>query len=390
MSTGKLKLSLAKLGLTMFLTYLSVALALPVISVFVTQQLKLANWMGGLAVGISFLSTILSRHYAGYYADVKSSKKCTFLGIIIYMLAAAICAASAFGGLPILLAFAILIAGRLLLGFGESMAMVGMSGWHFSLIGPRHSGKILTVMGMGMYGAFAVGGPLGLGIYHHYGFSAVMLASFIMPVIGYALLHKSPDVHPITNNSARKSFFGIFRTILGPGAVVCLQGVGFAVLGAFISLYFTSNGWPYAGLGLTFFGTGFVISRILFGGLPDKIGGIRVASVSMIAETAGQCLLWLAPGYHIALLGALLTGLGCSMIFPSMGVEVIRLVAPELRATAFGAFAMFQDVAYAFAAPIAGILADSTGYPAVFMFGAVAAALGMLTVFSMTRSDRYI
>jgi MFS family permease len=388
MSVVPLKRGLAKLGVALFLTYMSVALALPVISVFVTEELGLPNWMGGVAVGVAFLSTILSRKHAGHYADLINSKKCTRWGIILYMLAATICAASAISGLPVLLAFAVLIAGRLILGVGESMTMVGMPSWHFTLIGPRHSGKILSLMGMAMYGAFAVGGPVGLAVYNHWGFSALMLASFIMPVIGYAILHTSPEVHPDRHDGPRKSFFGIIGTIVRPGLVVCLQGVGFAVLGAFISLYFKSNGWPYAGIGLTLFGTGFVVSRILFGHLPDRTGGVKVALGSMVVETAGQCLLWLAPDYHYALAGALLTGLGCSMIFPSMGVEVIKLVAPNLRGTAFGAFAMFQDVAYAFAAPLAGVLADHSGYPAVFMFGFLAAASGLMTVLSMLARPR--
>ena len=385
-----LKQNLAKLGISLFLTYLSVALALPVVSVFVAEQLGLDNWLGGLAVGASFGSTIFTRKYAGYFADVKSSKKCTMSGIALYMTAAVMCAVAGIGGVPIFLAFAVLVLGRLVLGLGESMTMVGLTGWHITLLGHQNSGKILSVAGMAMYGALAVGGPVGLAIYGHFGFSAVMLASFIAPVIGYSLLRRTPEIPPRQHTGPRSSFAAILGAIWKQGAVVCLQGVGFAVLGAFISLYFTSKNWPYAGIGLTLFGAGFVFNRIIFGGLPDRTGGVKVALVSMMVETAGQCLLWLAPDYHIALVGALLTGLGCSMIFPSMGVEAIKLVAPELRATAFSAFAMFQDVAYAFAAPIGGALADSFGYGAVFMFGCLAAVLGLVTVLSMTRTKRQL
>lgn len=84
------------------------------------------------------------------------------------------------------------------------------------------------------------------------------------------------------------------------------------------------------------FGIGFVISRILFSSLPDKIGGVKVALVSLVVETVGQSLLWLAPHYSLALIGALLTGLGCSMIYPAMGVEVIKQIRPEQRGTDCG------------------------------------------------------
>jgi len=383
MSQVSLKQSLAKLGFALFLTYLSVAMALPVVSVFVKEVLKLPNWLGGAAVGVSFVATILSRKHAGDFADVKSSKKCFMLGFFFYIAAALVCMVAAISGLSVSVAFAILIAGRLLLGIGESMATVGLPSWHFSRIGPEHSGKILSVFGMAMYGAFALGGPMGLTLYKYFGFASVMLASSILPIIGIIMFLTSPEAAPHKTTEAKKSFLILLGTIWKQGLAVTLQGVGFAVLGAFISLYFNDQGWPYAGAGLSLFGIGFVISRILFGALPDKIGGVKVALVSLVVETIGQSLLWLAPHYSLALIGALLTGLGCSMIYPAMGVEVIKRVSPEQRGTAFGGFAMFQDIAYAFSAPIAGVLADNFGYSSTFLFGFIAAVVGIITVLSM-------
>jgi MFS family permease len=304
-------------------------------------------------------------------------------GFFYYIVAALVCMVASISGLSTSIAFVILIAGRLLLGIGESMATVGFLSWNFSHLGSVHSGKILSVFGMAMYGAFAVGGPLGLTLYKYFGFASVMLASSILPIIGVSMFLTAPEVSPHKVTDMKKSFLNLLGIIWKQGLVVTLQGVGFAVLGAFISLYFKDQGWPYAGLGLSLFGIGFVISRILFGALPDKIGGVKVALVSLMVETVGQSLLWLAPHYSFALLGALLTGLGCSMIYPSMGVEVIKRVNPEQRGTAIGGFAMFQDIAYAFSAPIAGIFADRFGYSSTFLFGFIAAVIGIIIISSM-------
>ena len=380
-----LKRSLSRMGIAIFLFYLSVALPLPVVSVFAVKKLGFANWLGGLAVGISFLSTILSRKHAGYFADVVSGKKCTIIGLLLYMGAAAICAVASLRGLCAGAAYAVLIVGRLVLGFGESMALVGILSWHFSLIGHQHSGKILAVGGMAMYGAFAVGGPLGLLIYRTSGFASLMAVSFLFPVAGYAMLYGLRDVRVQSSGDKREPFMLTVGRIWRLGTVVGLQGVGFAVIGAFIPLYFLSRGWSYAGFCLTGFGAGFVFNRIAFGHLPDKIGGVLIAIVSLAVETAGQCLLWLAPGVAFALAGALLTGLGCSMVYPAMGVEVIRRIPPELRGTGVGAFAAFQDVAYAFSGVIAGLLADHFGFPVVFLFGAVAALTGIIMTLTIRK-----
>ncbi|MEG6509515.1 hypothetical protein V6C03_11090 [Methyloligella sp. 2.7D] len=49
----------------LFVSYLCVAIPLPVVPVYVTETLGLGNVWAGLAVGIAFLATIATRGYAG-------------------------------------------------------------------------------------------------------------------------------------------------------------------------------------------------------------------------------------------------------------------------------------------------------------------------------------
>jgi MFS family permease len=112
--------------------------------------------------------------------------------------------------------------------------------------------------------------------------------------------------------------------------------------------------------------------------LPDKVGGLPVAIGSLAVEAVGQALIWSAPTPAFALVGAFLTGLGCSMVFPSMGREVVRIVEPHLRGTALSGFSAFQDVAYGLTGPVAGLLADRAGYGSVFLIGTIAAAAGLV------------
>jgi len=368
----------------LFVSYLCVGLALPVVPVFVTGRLGLTNAWAGLGVGVAFLATIVTRGYAGGLSDRRGAKVAVARGLGFYVAGAL---TSLVAGLPVhapWTAFAALVAGRLLLGLGESLVAVGVISWGIALVGPARSGRVLALAGAAIYGALAAGGPIGLALLDRLGFAGTMGIGALLPCLGLLAIWRLTGVgtHP---GAARPSFLSVIGRIRVYGAIVCLQGVGFAAIGAFFTLYFRSQHWQYAGLGLTAFGGGFVLVRLLFGHLPDRIGGLPVAIGSLALEAIGQFLIWSSTDPILALAGAFLTGLGCSMIFPAMGREVVHLVEPHLRSTALGAFSAFQDLAYGLTGPLAGLLADRAGIGSVFLVGACAATAGLLLVIGLRR-----
>jgi MFS family permease len=148
-------------------------------------------------------------------------------------------------------------------------------------------------------------------------------------------------------------------------------------MSTFLALHFANRGWSGAGLALTGFGAGYITVRLFIAHWPDKFGGVRVAGFSLLVEILGQAVLWTADTAPLALIGALLTGIGFSLIFPSMGVEATRRVAPELRGQAVGNFIAFFDIAIGLGGPIAGLLVGHFGYGAAFGVGTIAAVASL-------------
>src|SRR5579871_2336122 len=107
---GRLPLLIAIL----FVSYLCVAMPLPIVPVFATERLGLGNAWAGLAVGIAFLSTILTRGYAGTFSDRLGAKAALVRGLVFYLAGALTTWLAGLLFHTPLTAFCVLLAGRLL------------------------------------------------------------------------------------------------------------------------------------------------------------------------------------------------------------------------------------------------------------------------------------
>jgi MFS family permease len=70
-----------------------------------------------------------------------------------------------------------------------------------------------------------------------------------------------------------------------------------------------------------FIATVLCMGGVALGSLPDKIGGNRVAFWSLVTEAIGQIMVWGALNEIVALAGAFVTGLGCALVFPVLGLR---------------------------------------------------------------------
>jgi MFS family permease len=362
----------------LFCGYLAVGLPLPVIPLFVHEKLGFSNLIVGLVIGIQFLASVLTRGYAGRVTDQQGGKRAALQGAGFCALAGLLYVVAALPGMSSGVSLGVVVAGRLAAGLGESQFVTGCVSWSIASVGPQRAGMSMSWTGIAMFAALAIGAPVGMALYHEAGLQAAMIACVIAPMLAIVIgVGATSYVSPVGH---RLPFHRVIGQIWREGIALMLQGVGLSGLTAFASLYFVARGWTHAGWVMTAFGVGFIFIRVVLGHLPDRIGGLRVAFWSLVIEAIGQVMLWSAAHEWVALSGALVTGLGCALVFPALGVEALKRVLPANRGSAMGGFVAFLDIAYGLAGPGAGLVAGQFGYAAVYLLGTASALVGAALV----------
>ncbi|HLL55682.1 MAG TPA: arabinose transporter, partial [Myxococcaceae bacterium] len=363
--------ALTPLCVMVFAEFLAMGLPLPVLPLRVHEGLGFGSFVVGLAIGAQSWLTLLTRHVAGTRSEQQGPQSTALRGLALSALAGALYAVSSLVPSSSV-SLAVLLLGRGLLGFGESLVITSTLAWGVALAGRERSGLLMAWVGIAMYGALAAGAPLGAWLDARVGFVGVSLAATTAPVLGIAGALLATPVAPM--GGARLPFYRVVSLIWLPGAGLTLCALGFGAIAAFATLRFQEEGWAHAPLAMTSFGAAYVLARLLFGGLPDRLGGARVAMGSAAVAVLGQISLWLAPSSEVAVAATALTGLGFSLAFPAFGVEALRTVPPRSRGAALGAYAACFDLTMGVGVPALGLVVGAFGYAAAFAVGALAVA----------------
>jgi MFS family permease/tRNA A37 threonylcarbamoyladenosine synthetase subunit TsaC/SUA5/YrdC len=367
---------LAPLVLIIFFGFLAVGMPPAALSLHLRDSLGFGASLIGWVIGLQSIATVLSRHTGGTVSDNSGPKRAVLLGLPLASLSGLLYLASVWAPFGEDGRLGLLLLGRVAAGLGESLFITATMSWGMARLGPKRAGRVMSWQGIAIFAAIGAGAPLGLAVQSAVGFAGVAALTALCPLIAWAVAWRLPAAP--TSGGARVPFYRVLALIWRPGSVLLLASVPFAAMAAFIALAFAARDWAGAGTALGCFGVGYVAVRLLFPGLPDRFGGVRVAFVSIVIEAVGQLLLWRAPGPEVAILGAALTGIGFSLVFPCMGVEATRRLPPEQRGRAVGNFLAFFDLAIGLTGPVVGLIASGFGYSAIFLAGAVCLAAALL------------
>ena len=263
-----------------------------------------------------------------------------------------------------------------MLGAGEGTVFTAGSAWIVDLAPPDRRGRVIGLYGLAVWAGLSVGPLIGELLLHACGYTAVWLFAGAAPLVGALIAIRLPD--PFRPAAAPKHEHHplIAREAVRPGAALALASIGYATVAAFVVLHLDARG---VGHGATVFGafaTMVVLTRLVGGDLPDRVGPARVATAAALVEAVGLATIAVAQSLPVALAGALAMGAAFSLLYPSLSLIVVSRVPETRRGAALGTFTAFFDAGVGLGAPLAGVAAALTGYEGAFLF---AAAFGLVS-----------
>ena len=121
--------------------------------------------------------------------------------------------------------------------------------------------------------------------------------------------------------------------------------------------------------------------QLVTGALSDRTGRKPLIVWGMWTQAAGIGVVTLAQAFAGFVIGAVLLGIGTTMVYPTLLAAIGDVAHPSWRASAVGVYRLWRDLGYAIGALLAGVTADVFGLAAAmwviaaltFVSGAVSA-----------------
>jgi MFS family permease len=369
-----------------FVGYFIIGLSLSVLPIFINKSLGFGLVVAGLVISLQYVSTFFLRAYSGKIIDGKGPKPAVLFSMISFSLTGIFLIIAYYFKFSPFLSLSFLVVTRLLTGCAEGMIGASPINWAIMALGEKHTAKIISYNGVACYGALAIGASLGIIIEQKFSLYGIGILSIILGILGF-LFAKTKENKTNTNPQDSQSFWKVLSKVAPFGICLALGGLGFACISTFITLYYNYFHWNNGALCLSVFGGLFVAGRLVFSNVINNYGGIKVAIACLLVETIGLLIIAFATTSQMALLGAGVTGLGFSLIFPALGVVAIKSVSPSSQGSALAGYGLFIDLSLGVAGPLIGAVADICGMKYIFPFSAALVFVGLGLAFLLKRKS---
>src|SRR5215467_7653956 len=278
-----------------FVGMLGFGAVIPMLPVYVHEQLGASTFVTGFLIGLSSAFALLGRLFAGKTADRKGRRVALLTGMVFCGVA----------GVLYLPAFGVwcLAVARVLHGLGEGFFVTAAVAWAVDVAPESRRGQALGFLSSGIWGGVSVGPAIGQAL-GTMGRVAVFL-SVSSVIVSLIILMMSEEKRPHSSTPGR--WFP--PAVLLPGVILGLGNVTYAAMSGFLILLLRQRGhastWAFS-----VFAAAVLFGRFMFGGMPDRVGPRKTLYAGYVFLGVGLVSSALSPSSFLDIPAALLVGLG--------------------------------------------------------------------------------
>lgn len=352
------------------LYFLGLNMTLPVLPLFVEEELGGRDLEIGIAVSSFGLAAAFIRPFIGPLGDLLGRRTLVICGTLL--------AGGATAATALAETIPQVIAIRGVTGIGEAAVFVGIASSIQDLSPDDRRAEAASYFSLTIYGTLLVGPLLGGWLREEYSTDLVWIVAGVLSasaaIVG-ATAPGPPAVRPP---------FPAFRRLIHPMAIrpgfMLFAGLlGYTGFLAFAVVHGERLGMDNPERIFVVFGAVVITLRLFAARVPDRFGPLRTTRISLTFGVGGLLVLfaWQEPaGVYVA---AAILAVAQTFLFPALFALVVDRAPEAERSQAIGSFSMFFDLAFGLGGPIIGAVADRSSLRVGFLACAVVAAIALVS-----------
>ena len=374
---------LATINLALFFGFQMVNLGMPIYA----AQLGADSFTVGIIASIFTITATLVRIFAGAILDTFGR-----IGTLISGVALMAAMVVAYAIFPII---GVIIGLRVIHGLGWGLGSTATSTIAADIIPKKRFAEGMGYFAMTTAIAGAVAPALsiylvqGPGALYMLGVSAALtILALVLALVDAKHLGKrsnphlgAPDAAPTpragTPGPAPTSKLDTFfeRRAFLPSIAMLLVNIGFGTVVTFIALHAAEQGVPEIAWYFVVYAITTIVSRPFIGKIIDRRGYRGPSMFATLCTAATLVLIGVSDSLPLFCVAGALGGLGIGSAMGTFQAMAVATVEPQRRGVATSTYFVFFDLGIAIGSFVAGIIAGTVGYTAMFMVMAIFPAL---------------
>jgi MFS family permease len=352
------------------LYFLGLNMTIPVLPLFVEEELGGRNIEVGLAVSSFGIAAAFIRPFIGPLGDRMGRRTLVVCGTLL--------AAAATATTALATTIPAVIAIRAVTGIGEAAVFVGIASSIQDLTPDDRRAEAASYFSLTIYGTLLVGPLIGGWIRDEHGTDWVWLTAGVLAGLAAFVGLSAPG--PPDHKPPFPPFRRLIHTAsVRPGMMLFAGLLGYTGFLAFAVVHGERIGMEHPERIFVVFGAVIITLRLFAARLPDRLGPLLTTRISLSFGVAGLLLLYLWQEPAGVYLAAAILAVAQTFLFPALFALVVDRAPDEERSQAIGSFSMFFDLAFGLGGPLIGAIGDWADLGTGFLVCAGVAALALVS-----------